>query len=458
MVSVPRITRNRYISLLLTISLVLVFFLLLNNIQTVKISKIIEAPVIASYSEKSPGAYIKYVHPNPSNTSYCKLNYGLPSRLIYEQSDLSGSPELGENSPFYVLYNVIEGSLADNQPGVTYATHTTENFVVYVAEIVRYWEGPISVAAYLPDGDPRSILEQFLDFCYCIPQMSRLSLHLIFRTNVQPMDLYQGNVFVPPSNCDTEEFSKVDSETSLTSVEASNTTPSHATSLDDWYPINVCRNAARQAAYTEYIMVCDVELMPSEGLASRFIDMTESYKCTDSPCSKRVFVVPVFEVEASENAPRTKAQLLGLIRQEKAVYFQRLICTHCQKFPGLEQWKESDPGDIVKPLLDAKREGPYHRWEPIYIGTKMEPMYHERLSWEGFQDKMLQMLEMCLADYKLVILDGAFLAHWPGVKKIKSKDIESWRKPFKNMNQKHYNLLLKNLTSKYPPNPQCRVK
>ena len=38
----------------------------------------------------------------------------------------------------------------------------------------------------------------------------------------------------------------------------------------------------------------------------------------------------------------------------------------------------------------VKREVPFHRWEPIYIGTKAEPFYDERLSWEGKQDKMAQ--------------------------------------------------------------------
>lgn len=37
------------------------------------------------------------------------------------------------------------------------------------------------------------------------------------------------------------------------------------TALDNWYPINVCRNAARQAAYTNFVLVCDIELMPSQG-------------------------------------------------------------------------------------------------------------------------------------------------------------------------------------------------
>ena len=42
----------------------------------------------------------------------------------------------------------------------------------------------------------------------------------------------------------------------------------------------------------------------------------------------------------------------------------------------------------------VKREVPFHRWEPIYIGTNAEPFYDERLSWEGKQDKMTQVRRM----------------------------------------------------------------
>ena len=38
----------------------------------------------------------------------------------------------------------------------------------------------------------------------------------------------------------------------------------------------------------------------------------------------------------------------------------------------------------------GKRETPYNRWEPIYIGTNEDPSYDERLTWEGRSDKMVQ--------------------------------------------------------------------
>ena len=42
----------------------------------------------------------------------------------------------------------------------------------------------------------------------------------------------------------------------------------------------------------------------------------------------------------------------------------------------------------------AKRVPPHHHWEPIYIGTNQEPIYDERLSWEGQSDKMTQVMHL----------------------------------------------------------------
>ena len=36
----------------------------------------------------------------------------------------------------------------------------------------------------------------------------------------------------------------------------------------------------------------------------------------------------------------------------------------------------------------GKRTGKYQAWEPIFIGTHSDPLYDERLSWEGRSDKM----------------------------------------------------------------------
>lgn len=58
---------------------------------------------------------------------------------------------------------------------------------------------------------------------------------------------------------------------------------------------------------------------------------------------------------------------------------------------------------MFQPLLVVRREFPYHRWEPVYIGTNQEPLYSEFLSWEGQQDKMTQVVYISNNDYCILL-------------------------------------------------------
>jgi len=88
----------------------------------------------------------------------------------------------------------------------------------------------------------------------------------------------------------------------------------------------------------------------------------------------------------------------------------------------------------------VRRRFPYHRWEPIYVGTQQEPLYDELLSWEGRQDKMIQLHTMCLLDYQFIILNNAFLVHVPGIKRRNSEDNNKRRRHMIS-NQRLYSLI-----------------
>ena len=44
----------------------------------------------------------------------------------------------------------------------------------------------------------------------------------------------------------------------------------------------------------------------------------------------------------------------------------------------------------------GKRLDRFQRWEPIFIGTNSDPLYDERLSWEGRSDKMTQVINVLM--------------------------------------------------------------
>ncbi|KAK5643990.1 hypothetical protein RI129_007835 [Pyrocoelia pectoralis] len=395
------------------------------------------------YRKSYPGSFLEDYKPN--NESYCNFMYNLPDEFSYEEDHLEYSPELGVNGSYKVLYNVIRAKQnLSNVAAVTYVTHITPDFVSYITEVVRYWEGPVSVAAFVPDSDADILTKQLIQLCQCLPSMSKVSVHYVFPKLYAP---YVGK-FLDTSP--TDFCSITDTSNSITFRNKKGLV----------YPVNVSRNVARNAATTTLVLVSDVELIPSKQLASRFLEMISKFAKTNNfHLRHHVFVVPVFEVDNYETVPRSKKDLIQLVRREKAVYFHRHICSHCQKFPGLEQWLSQDSGKAVKIFSATTRVYPYHRWEPVYIGTKNEPLYSEILSWEGKQDKMTQMLEMCLMGYRFLILDGAFLVHWPGIKRKspQSKIISKWRYPHQLWNSRQYAAIVKKLSKKYTKNPKCKM-
>lgn len=376
----------------------------------------------------------------PRNGSACRWYYGLPDILSYAPSRLTWSPEIGEKSPYRILPFVLRSATeaTDGLPQITLSTHATADQVYGIVELARRWEGPLSLAVFAPGLDAGLAVAQLDRACRCEPAMYKVSVHLVFPAGRPPalnaMSRVQGD-------CAASDLQWRQAETERRKRSMT-------------YPINVARNVARTAANTSRVLVSDIELLPSARLASGFMDMVRRRP----PKVGVIFVVPVFEIESNEPPPATKRELLAACRAGLAVYFHRFLCPHCQRFPGLTRWMiRPDPGR-VRPLIITKREYPHHRWEPVFIGTREDPLYTEEMSWEGKQDKMAQMFEMCLLNYRLVVLDGAFLVHTPGIKRKTHKLISATQeffRPHERRNARIYQRVTKHLIKQYPINRRC---
>ncbi|XP_031844959.1 beta-1,4-glucuronyltransferase 1 isoform X1 [Nomia melanderi] len=374
----------------------------------------------------------------PRNNS-CRWYHGLPDVISYPASKVTWSPEIGEKSPYRVLPFVLVGTEErDKLPQVTLCTHATADHVYGIVELARRWEGPLSLAIFTPGLDAGTAVALLDRACRCEPEMYKVSVHLVFPTSRPPA---LGQATRIQGDCAASDLQRGDAETERKQIAMT-------------YPINVVRNVARMQANTSRVLVTDIELLPSEKLASGFMEMVRGRP----PKTGIVFVLPVFEIESHRQPPSTKKQLLLATKAGIAVYFHRFLCSHCQRFPGLTRWMlRSDPGK-VRPLIITKREYPHHRWEPVFIGTRDDPFYTEDMSWEGRQDKMTQMFEMCLLNYRLVILDGAFLVHTPGIKRKTVKvDVakQEFLKSHERRNARIYQRVIKRLLKEYPPNRKC---
>nr|XP_027207266.1 beta-1,4-glucuronyltransferase 1-like [Penaeus vannamei] len=157
------------------------------------------------------------------------------------------------------------------------------------------------------------------------------------------------------------------------------------------YPVNVARNIARRAAATYFVLASDVELYPSRGFIPFFMDMLKRQDASPAPApTRRVYVLPIFEVKSGLRPPASKLALARMLKRGAAIPFHKFVCPQCHKVPGMREWADSNATESVNVVMVAKRHPPFHHWEPIYVGTHLEPLYDERLSWEGRSDKMTQ--------------------------------------------------------------------
>ncbi|XP_060806400.1 beta-1,4-glucuronyltransferase 1-like [Amyelois transitella] len=451
-----------------------------------------------------PGAFLKGLQPN-ENTSYCEFNYGLPEALNWHSVRVHKTPEGFVTNTHNVIYNAIKGTAYANfskYDALTYATQATPEFIYHIVEIARFWDGPISLAVFVPDYDLYITMQIMDHLCHCYSEMSKVSLHLFYPIKIPPRIPFQIDMraTVPQTTMSSnvtksitqtlqekmEKYKQLNKTTRPEYIKWVRQTkiqrmmsimsqrplmppilqfedcmgsniviPTYRKINNMLYPINVGRNVARNASLTNYFIVSDIEMVPSEGLATKFLRMVNKLmgrKKRKEGCifSKTIFVVPLFEVGRGEPIPRDKDTLSSLVAAKRASYFHAKTCSHCQRFPGLQTWLSRPSPVGIEPMMIAHREYPYHRWEPLYIGTQKEPWYNEILVWEGRQDKMTQMLELCLQNYRLIVLDGAFLCH--AASKSGSKNGQAIRH-----NNRWYKKLIDRLKSKYEDRTLCRL-
>lgn len=159
------------------------------------------------------------------------------------------------------------------------------------------------------------------------------------------------------------------------------------------YPINVLRNVARLSAPTRHVLASDIELYPSIHIVSMFTDLWTRMAAGQVPLVNQsrphVFVLPIFEVDGSSTPPETKSQLAVMLKSGKAIFFHKWVCDSCQNFVNRDKWI-GETADSNKLNIFRKTQRKQSYWEPLYIGTNNEPLYEERLSWNGKRDKMSQ--------------------------------------------------------------------
>lgn len=342
---------------------------------------------------------------------------------------------------------------------ITLTTQATTDFMYHTLELCRRWDGPISVAVFSPGPEilVSTTLIKYMRQCLPGPLSAcikdKVTWHLVYNKLHGPSP---SNISYPKLHLDSENYPLFvnqdqcpklpgpDPEDSIRQFEEELRKSNHIFPISYRqqfrlpYPINVLRNTARLAAATKYILASDIELYPSINLAPSFINyiMRHNLEAEYSYIKKFSFTLPIFEVKSNVTAPKTKKELVEMLNRNDAIFFHKWVCDYCQNFPNRMDWLQTvkfgnedfTSDDEVVIFEVTQRNRSRDSWEPIFIGTNDDPLYDDRLTWDGRRDKMGQMYEMCLQDYYLLVIGNAFLVHAPGIKHIDKNDtMKRWK-------------------------------
>ncbi|KAK0167543.1 hypothetical protein PV327_004928 [Microctonus hyperodae] len=326
-------------------------------------------------------------------------------------------PKRAQRGDYWVLYNYVPMSMSVQcWESITYTTHADFTFLDNLEPLLKRWQAPVSIALHAPGTDFQITLEsiKYLRTCGSSLISQLVTFHIYFSNKHVPK-------VVPPSD---KFLNSASYNCSLSAPWANNHTKMYKTEKKLVYPVNVGRNIARESAATYYVLASDIELYPNPNLPSKFLEMIRRNNQPElNKPNPKVFVLPIFEVEKNCQPPENKTSLIQMLKAGTAIPFHKKLCSVCHNIPKGKEWQQTSETNELHVFHVGKRIGNFAHWEPIFIGTNSDPMYEERLSWEGKSDKMTQGYTFCVLDYDFLILDNAFLVHRPGIKYYKKDSL-----------------------------------
>ncbi|KAG5684936.1 hypothetical protein PVAND_014144 [Polypedilum vanderplanki] len=324
-------------------------------------------------------------------------------------------PYVEQRGDFWVLKNYIRAEHGELKcyETITYTTHADFTFLDNLIPLLERWNAPVSIALHAPGSDFLPTINSIKYLRDCLPESNLVrqfvTFHIYFSSKHVPKVVPKyDKVLFPSFNCSLNPpfFNATSAQL-------------YKTQKKLLYPVNVGRNIARDAAMTHFILASDIELYPNPGLVRKFLEMIARKGDSWENNNPRVFPLSIFEVDSTVAVPRDKTELQELLRTNKAIPFHKRVCASCHGVPKSKEWMAANETEDLGVFHVGKRTGFFVHWEPIFVGTNVDPHYDERLSWEGKSDKMTQGYALCVLDYDFHILDNAFLVHKPGIKVLK---------------------------------------
>eukprot|EP00056_Hartaetosiga_gracilis_P009190 m.131654 g.131654 ORF g.131654 m.131654 type:complete len:457 (+) comp13076_c0_seq1:156-1526(+) len=262
------------------------------------------------------------------------------------------------------------------------------------------FEGPISVSVFIEEDIPQSIYS-LLTFLEC-KNLRNVAIHLVLQNDKSAYTEPSLHVGMLETYLKQMRFG---AQHKKTFCEQADLVSSQAVNYNHNlpYPNNALRNIAVDAAWTDFVIVLDADIVPSMELSNAVRQAI--LLSSENDISNTVFIIPTYEVRKESTLPSTRNDILEWVSQGKAQPFYKDLCWKCQKHTRYDIWQQDHPNRL---LYEVQWKDAF---EPFYaVHRKAFIPYDERFKQYGF-NRISQVCETHVAGYHFKVLYHAFLMH-----------------------------------------------
>lgn len=191
-----------------------------------------------------------------------------------------------------------------------------------------HWSGgPISVGLFASGDEELYFLQLYLTYLRnCYPTLiAQMAFHLVYSRKFAPTKL-RLNVNLEKDLPSYNDCEAPEAVLKKLVRKRKNITKAWRAAP---YPQNHMRNVARKGCQTDYVFLVDVDIIPSQGMASD-LDAFVKKIAKNLTTSKVAFVIPTFEVDIRVKFPKSKAEVLDLTQRKLARPFHQKIFIYNQ--------------------------------------------------------------------------------------------------------------------------------
>ncbi|XP_072025793.1 beta-1,4-glucuronyltransferase 1-like [Amphiura filiformis] len=358
-------------------------------------------------------------------------------RIPDAKLDTSGSYKI---YPYYMKSATMDTrDVHKEYKDVTLVTQCSLHHLAHIVDLVDRWRGPLSVAIFGLASEVDTISTVMLTLRECYPGIKQnVSFHLVHPIT----EIVDGN-----SDAKETTLTKLPCESILPDLWERKLLTQNYAQEGIPYPNNLLRNVARAGTSSKFLLVIDIDMLPSANMRTGFLHLAHSSIILQEETEysrKTSFVVPAYELRDGIPMPADKADLLESVRQENARQFYKKACSYCQNHTDYQKWENIQGSPGMLNIAYSVEWQPL--WEPFYISHRDVPLYDERFKQYGF-NRISQVCEMHVAGYNFVVLDTGFIVH----KGFKEKPEFHARKDEENRRNKQLFFQLQSeLEVKYP--------